>query len=272
MTGDIRNAMLHAARNLGVSPVDLATIVSYETAGTFDPVKRGPTTKWGTHRGLIQWGEPQAQKYLGGDFSIPKQADGIVSYMRDAGVKPGMGMLDLYSAVNAGQVGRYNASDTAAGGAPGTVRDKVENQMGGHRKKAEALMGQASISPEAQSFVDNNPQPGGYGPGINDPNAQPNWGNPQQGSTQSPFGSMAPLPDHVLQGSVTPPPEEVAPGDRISAALSAFGQQNAMRAPPPGNVSGPSEGQANALANVLNSPTAADALLKRRLGFMLGGR
>lgn len=138
---DLRSGLMNAANELGVDPVDLATVVSYETAGTFDPTIKGPTTQWGTHRGLIQWGEPQAQKYLGGDFSVPSQTRGIVQYMRDAGVEPGMGLLDLYSAVNAGRVGRYNASDANNGGAPGTVRDKVENQMAGHRRKAAALIG-----------------------------------------------------------------------------------------------------------------------------------
>ncbi len=137
----VRDALMYSARQLGVSPLDLATIVSYETAGTFDPTKAGPTTQWGRHRGLIQWGEPQAAKYLKNDFSLPSQARGIVSYMKDAGVRPGMGLLDMYSAVNAGSVGRYNASDANNGGAPGTVRDKVENQMAGHRTKAESLIG-----------------------------------------------------------------------------------------------------------------------------------
>jgi len=50
-------------------------------------------------------------------------------------------MLDIYSAINAGSVGRYNASDANNGGAPGTVKDKVEKQMGGHRQKALALLG-----------------------------------------------------------------------------------------------------------------------------------
>lgn len=138
---DLRSGIAWAAEQVGIDPVDLATAISYETAGTFDPNIPGPTTKWGRHRGLIQWGEPQAQRYLDGDFSIPSQMRGIVQYLKDTGVRPGMGLLDIYSAINAGQVGRYNASDTAAGGAPGTVRDKVEKQMDGHRRKAMALFG-----------------------------------------------------------------------------------------------------------------------------------
>ncbi len=140
---DIREGIRQSAEALGVSPVDLATAISYETAGTFDPTKRGPTTQWGQHRGLIQFGEPQAREH-GVDWNDPIGSqlgpDGaVVSYLRSTGVKPGMGLLDIYSAINAGGVGRYNRSDANNGGAPGTVRDKVMNQMGGHIAKAEAL-------------------------------------------------------------------------------------------------------------------------------------
>lgn len=153
---DLKSGIKATAESLGISPVDLATAISYETGGTFDPVKSGPTTQWGKHRGLIQFGEPQAEKY-GVDWNNPVVSqlgpDGAVAkYLRDTGVKPGMGMLDIYSAINAGGVGRYNASDANNGGAPGTVRDKVEKQMGGHRAKALAMFGGdqvASLDPSA---------------------------------------------------------------------------------------------------------------------------
>lgn len=144
MSDALARGIVSTANALGMDPVDLATIISYETAGTFDPTKRGPTTQWGQHRGLIQFGEPQARQY-GVDWNDPIGSqlgpDGAVAnYFRNAGWQPGMGMLDAYSAVNAGRVGRYNASDANNGGAPGTVRDKVEQQMGGHRTKAESLL------------------------------------------------------------------------------------------------------------------------------------
>ncbi len=144
---DIRSGILSTAGALGVNPLDLATAISYETAGTFDPMKTGPTTQWGQHRGLIQFGEPQAKKYgVSWDDPVASQLGpqgAVANYLRDTGVKPGMGLLDIYSAINAGGVGRYNRSDANNGGAPGTVRDKVEKQMAGHRKKAEALLGGA---------------------------------------------------------------------------------------------------------------------------------
>lgn len=142
---DLRSGIVATAQALGIDPLDLATAISYETAGTFDPTKAGPTTQWGRHRGLIQFGEPQAAKY-GVDWNNPVGSqlgpDGAVArYLRDTGVKPGMGLLDIYSAINAGGVGRYNRTDANNGGAPGTVRDKVETQMAGHRAKAAKLLG-----------------------------------------------------------------------------------------------------------------------------------
>ena len=138
----LSSAIQQTAQQLGIDPVDLATVMSYETGGTFDPWVKGPMTKWGTHRGLIQWGEPQAAKYgVTQDMPIEQQVAAAGRYLRDAGVKPGMGLIDIYSAVNAGAPGRYDRSDHKAGGAPGTVADKVMYQMEGHRKKAEALLG-----------------------------------------------------------------------------------------------------------------------------------
>jgi hypothetical protein len=144
MADELRDLMIQTASALGIAPIDLATAISYETGGTFDPTKRGPTTQWGQHRGFIQFGEPQARRY-GVDWNNPVQSqlgpDGAVAkYLRATGVKPGMGLIDVYSAINAGGVGRYGASDANNGGAPGTVRDKVEKQMSGHRAKAASLL------------------------------------------------------------------------------------------------------------------------------------
>lgn len=156
-------SIIRKAKELGANPLDLGTVISYETAGTFDPWKAGPTTQWGQHRGLIQMGEPQRAKYgVTQNSTIDQQMDGVGRYLKDAGFKPGMGILDLYSAINAGKVGRYNASDANNGGAPGTVRDKVEKQMGAHRAKAETLLSafDPSIVPENRDIQN----PGGQNP------------------------------------------------------------------------------------------------------------
>ncbi|MDC0657041.1 hypothetical protein N6L27_03425 [Leisingera sp. SS27] len=142
--GGLASGIVSTAHSLGIDPLDLATAISYETAGTFDPAKEGPTTQWGQHRGLIQFGEPQAERY-GVDWGDPVNTQlgengAVAKYLRDTGVRPGMGLLDIYSAINAGGVGRYGASDANNGGAPGTVRDKVEGQMADHRRNALRLL------------------------------------------------------------------------------------------------------------------------------------
>ena len=154
---DIRQGIVEAASALGMDPVDLATIISYETGGTFDPMQAGPTTQWGQHRGLIQFGEPQAGEY-GVDWQNAAASQlgangAIVRYFRANGWQPGMGMLDAYSIVNAGAPGRDGASDANNGGAPGTVRDKVQSQMDGHRKRAMALLGDTQPQSRPQNAL-----------------------------------------------------------------------------------------------------------------------
>lgn len=140
--------LIEGAKARGLNPIDVATAISYETGGKFDPMIAGPTTQWGTHRGLIQFGEPQAQQH-GVDFSNPDAAwrsqlnptsGAVWKYLEGAGVKPGMGIDQIYSAINAGSVGRMGASDANNGGAPGTVADKVAS-MGPHRENAAKFLG-----------------------------------------------------------------------------------------------------------------------------------
>lgn len=139
-TAELRDAIPAAAKELGVSPEDLATVISYETGGTFSPGIRGGAGN--RHIGLIQFG-PAEQAMYGANQqqSAAEQMRAVVKYLKHRGFRQGMDILDLYSTINAGSPGRYGASDANNGGAPGTVRDKVNNQMGAHRRKARALLG-----------------------------------------------------------------------------------------------------------------------------------
>lgn len=232
---DLKSGILQTAEALGVDPVDLATAISYETGGTFDPTKRGPTTQWGQHRGLIQFGEPQAKQY-GVDWKNPMGSqlgpDGAVAkYLRDTGVKPGMGLLDIYSAINAGGVGRYNRTDENNGGAPGTVRDKVEKQMSGHRAKALALMGSKSAPPAAQALEAlAQPQPvqvAGLDPAIGVAQAGAEQGIPAdnpglQALAKLKSGGMTQVAQ-ALSGSQSDAPPEMA-GNAPAGAMPSIAQ------------------------------------------------
>lgn len=131
------------AKNLGINPSDLATAISYETGGTFDHNMMGGAG--GKYMGLIQFGPEEQAKYgVKQGMPLDQHFGAIENFLRDRGVKPGMGMLDVYSTINAGSPGRYNASDANNGGMPGTVADKVAEQMYGHRARANSLLGDAS--------------------------------------------------------------------------------------------------------------------------------
>lgn len=104
-----------------------------------------PKTQWGQHRGLIQFGEPQAREH-GVDWNDPIGSqlgpDGaVVRYFKASGWKPGMSELDAYSIVNAGAPGLGDRTDANNGGAPGTVADRVATQFGPHRSKAAQFLG-----------------------------------------------------------------------------------------------------------------------------------
>jgi len=150
----LAQGLADTADALGMPREVLATIASYETGGTFDPRKKGPTTQWGQHEGLIQFGQPQQRQY-GVDLSSQDAAlnsqlgpnGAIVRYFRENGWTPEMGqdpemaLLQAYSIVNAGGPNRFGRSDANNGGAPGTVADKVRDQMSGHMDNARRLMG-----------------------------------------------------------------------------------------------------------------------------------
>lgn len=159
--------LIAGAQKYGLNPIDVATAISYETGGKFDPLIKGPTTQWGSHEGLIQFGDPQGAKY-GAEFGqgadaawrsqLNPDSGAVWSYLNDTGVKPGMGLPEIYSAINAGGVGRMGASDANNGGAPGTVADKVAG-MGDHRANAAQFLGGTWSPTEGNVTVSTQGQP-----------------------------------------------------------------------------------------------------------------
>lgn len=145
LTPDLAREIVATAGRLGINPLDLGTAISYETGGRFSPSMFGGAG--GRHMGLIQFGPSERAKYgANADQSAVEQMGAVERYLLDRGLKPGMGMMDLYSTINAGRPGLYDRSDAANGGAPGTVADKVNNQMGVHRERVSALLG--NMAPE----------------------------------------------------------------------------------------------------------------------------
>lgn len=125
-----------AANQLGIDPLDLATAISYETNGSFRTDIQGG--RGGRYLGLIQFGPEEQQKYgVTADQSFEDQVTSAVRFLQDRGFKPGMSLMDLYSTINAGTPGRYDASDR-----PGsTVRSHVNTMLNSkYRTRAEEFL------------------------------------------------------------------------------------------------------------------------------------
>lgn len=152
---EVTRSLLERTSARGYTPEETQhalALIGYETGGSYDPWQRGPRTQWGEHRGLIQWGEPQREQYgVSQDTPIPDQVEAALQYIEDRGYKPGTNNFDgLYATVNGGNVRAVNASDEAAGGMPGTVRDKVRSKaFQEHLRNAQQYIARYGIPEES---------------------------------------------------------------------------------------------------------------------------
>src|SRR5690606_21470455 len=100
-------AIRAAATELGIDATDLATAIAYETGGSFRADQPGGGPAAGRF-GLIQFGPEEARTYgASADQSFEEQMQAVVAYLKDRGLTPGMGLLDIYSTINAGRPGLY---------------------------------------------------------------------------------------------------------------------------------------------------------------------
>ena len=128
------DALKSAAAELGTSPEDLATVIGYETKGTFSPSIIGGAGN--RYQGLIQFGPTERKQYgANGGQSFAEQMPAVVRYLKHRGFKPGMGLLDLYSTINAGRPGLYNRRDMN-----GSVREHVARMQAGQGARARMFL------------------------------------------------------------------------------------------------------------------------------------
>lgn len=150
-------SIVNAAQKLGISPLDLATIIGFETSGTYNPNIVGG--EGNRYRGLIQFGPDEQKKYFKPGQSFEQQIqDGVVRYFQDRFAKAGKttqgaSLLDLYTTVLGGNP---NANPYAKDSNGTSAISGVNQMMGRHR--AEALKrffgGSTSNIPDSFSFID----------------------------------------------------------------------------------------------------------------------
>lgn len=115
-----------SAQQYGYTPQDvqhMQRVINYESSGRPDAWGG----KGGDYFGLIQFG-PNERRQFHVDTEHPNarnQIEAMWQFMKARGYKPGMGLLDAYSTVNAGSPGHYKASD-----GNGTVSSHVAKMLG----------------------------------------------------------------------------------------------------------------------------------------------
>jgi hypothetical protein len=136
------NALVEVAGELGVSPIDLATIIGFETGGTYDPGIVGG--EGGNYQGLIQFGGPERAAYgVVPGMSFEEQLRGPVKrFFQDRFKSVGMStqgasLEDLYTTVLAGNPKANRDSRDSFGT---SARSGVA-KMGPHRERAMQLFG-----------------------------------------------------------------------------------------------------------------------------------
>ena len=137
--GARQQAIIAAAKQVGIRPVDLAAAMSYETIGSFDP---SITNQLG-YSGLIQF-SPDNQKTYGvtADSTFEEQAQAAARYLKDRGVRPGDGMSRIYAAILIGNAdGKgpqgqdyMNATDVNGNSVNSALKDLLPG--GGHYQNA----------------------------------------------------------------------------------------------------------------------------------------
>ncbi len=129
-------ALRQTASNLGIAPRDLAAAISYETAGTFNPGIVGGAGN--RYRGLIQFGPEEQQKYgITPGQSFPEQMKAVEGFLRDRGVKPGMGLTEIYKTI----IGGNPNVSLSTPDQNGTIAQHLGNIQNAHYESADRFLG-----------------------------------------------------------------------------------------------------------------------------------
>lgn len=124
-SADVVRAAAQLAGAIGAATEDVLTVMQYESGGVWN--------KYGGYKnqyyGLLQFGPNERKTYgMPENAGVWEQLPAWIKFFKDRGFKPGMSFADLYSTINAGSPGRYNASDIAKGGKNTSVAAAVASK------------------------------------------------------------------------------------------------------------------------------------------------
>lgn len=132
------------AHNLGANPADLYAVINYESRFRTN-VQGG---KGGNYFGLIQFGPREREKYgVHPGMSFDEQMNSVEHYLRDRGFKPGMGLAEMYSIINAGSLDKQGQPRWSASDGNGNIQSHVANIKANFYPGGEAKVDETSTSP-----------------------------------------------------------------------------------------------------------------------------
>ena len=120
-----QQSIVAAAKQLGIRPEVLASVISQETMGTFNHQIIGGDGD--NYRGLIQFGIEERKTYGYKDnMTFEEQVLGpVVAFLKDRGVKPGHGVKEVYAAILTGNVSTLDTDGLTRTDSFGTSVEKA---------------------------------------------------------------------------------------------------------------------------------------------------
>lgn len=125
----------------GINPVEMAALMSFESAGTMSPHINGGDG--GKYKGLIQFGPPEQRTWgVNNSQSFQEQAlHSVLGFLVQRGLRRGMGVDDAYAAILTGNVrGNRNSRDSNGTNVNNAVRNQFGRPGTPHYDKAAKFM------------------------------------------------------------------------------------------------------------------------------------
>lgn len=144
---NIRNEIMRGASELGIDPMDLATVISYETGGTIlsGRYRHGLDNFGGDNDAYLGWIQfspyNQKQYNVKPGMNSRQMMDAVISYLRKEGIRPGDNITTIYQAIQGPKwVDEARRTGVAVGQDSNDTVENHLNKMEPHRRNAEQLL------------------------------------------------------------------------------------------------------------------------------------
>ena len=118
-------SIVKSAKQLGISPVDLAAVIAQESSFRPSVVSTDKATGK-KYTGLIQFGPYEIAKYkIKSDMTFEEQMVAVTSFLKDRGVQPGHGPKEIYAAIFTGNVSNLDRGGADWADSNGTTVNKA---------------------------------------------------------------------------------------------------------------------------------------------------